>query len=132
MKPDLSEDAFLRRHQNPLGMKIRAGVILALVIGAWFHALWLVLLALLVEAANWLYCPPVDTPPEWVERIIDAELAFLDRTTPGQKTLLAGIAIFGLGLFFLGIAMHHLPTFAIGLAVAALPALILYGLARRG
>lgn len=114
MKPDLSGDAFLRRHQNPMGMILRGFTFLALSAGVWIHAPLLIGLALLIELANWLYCPEHQRPPEWVEQIIDAEFMLIDLEPVAIRYLGIGLLVAGFGLFGLGLAAHHGATILVG------------------
>lgn len=114
-RPDLSADAFLRRHQNPAGMILRGAVLFVLIIALWAHWTGLIFLLALIELANWLFMPEQDNPPEWLEQILDAEFALLDMPKSGLRTALAATLGIGGAFFALGLWAHHFATTLFGL-----------------
>ena len=111
-------------------MFIRAAAMLLLAGGVWLHAPLIIVLALGIEIANWLYCPENVAPPEWVDRIIDAEFLLLDLEPVGLRYAGIGLLISGHGLLGLGLATHHLATVFVGLLLVGVLSAMLWALSR--
>ena len=117
IRPDLSADTLLRRHQNPAGIVLRAIAVLMLIAGLWTRSVGLIALAVLIETGNWTILPGRDNPPEWVEQVLDMEFAWLDLPPGALKSGLG--AGFGIGLAFVGLGVfaHHFGTILLGLVL---------------
>ena len=131
IRPDLSDTAFLRRHQNPLGFAVRGVAFCLLSISLWAHWPAIALLAVLVEAANWLYCPEHDAPPEWVEQIIDAEFVLTSLEPLPLRIGAASLGLFGLALYALGLWARHGTTILTGAALFCVTAALFWWIGRR-
>lgn len=131
LRPNLSGDAFIRRHQNPAGMILRGVVLLILLVALWTQRPGLLVLAMLIETANWLYCPEESNPPEWLEQILDMEFALLDMPPGGLKTALLGAFGAGTALICLGLWAHHFTTVLLALVLLGAAMLVLRRIATR-
>ena len=131
LKPDMSDHAILRRHQNPAGLALRGVCVLMILVGLWSHRPGLILLALTIDGLNWLYMPAHDAPPEWAEQVLDMELTLVDMDlTPLKLALICGLVI-GAAFLALGLWTHHFTTILLGAAALGATLAVLRYLATR-
>ena len=120
MSPDLSAGAFLRRHQNPLGLGLRLVVLPILLVGLWRHSGVLLVCVTGIEVINLLFCPEREGPPRWLAGAIAREHAFLARPWGPGKIATVAVCVAGLAVVKLGLWFHVLPAAILGAGLVAM------------